>query len=52
MSSAVRGPGFTPEVKPVLQVQSADYLAWQQTNVRRQKQDGYLLVTVRLTVEL
>ena len=50
VSSAVRGPGFTPEVKPVLQVQSADYLAWQQTNVRRQKQDGYLLVTVRLTL--
>jgi sulfite reductase beta subunit-like hemoprotein len=49
-ASQVRGPGFTPEVKPVLAVQAADYLAWQQTNVRRQKQAGYLLVTVRLTL--
>ena len=49
-ASEVRGPGFTPEVKPVLAVQAADYLAWQQTNVRRQKQAGHLTVTVRLTL--
>ena len=49
-ASDVRGPGFTPDVKPVLAVQAADYLAWQQTNVRRQKQAGYLTVIVRLTL--
>ncbi len=44
-ASAVRGPGFTPTVTPALQVQRAAYLAWQRTNVRPQKQPGYVLVT-------
>jgi sulfite reductase beta subunit-like hemoprotein len=49
-ASALRGPGFTPEVKPALAVHAADYLAWQATNVRRQAQEGFALVTVRLTL--
>ena len=46
--SVVRGPGFVPGVKTSLAVHAADYLAWQGTNVRRQAQAGYVLVTVRL----
>jgi sulfite reductase (NADPH) hemoprotein beta-component len=49
-ASAVRGPGFTPEVRPMLEVKSQDFLAWQRTNVRAQAQAGYVLVIVRLTL--
>lgn len=49
-ASAVRGPGFTPDVKPLLEVKSQDCLEWQRTNVRAQAQAGYVLVTVRLTL--
>jgi sulfite reductase (NADPH) hemoprotein beta-component len=49
-ASAVRGPGFTPEVKPQLDVQPRDFLEWQKTNVRPQAQAGHVLVTVRLTL--
>ncbi len=31
-----------------MQVQAPAYLSWQRTNVRAQKQPGYVLVTVRL----
>ena len=47
-ASAVKGPGFTPTVTPALQVHAPAYLSWQMTNVRRQKQPGYALVTIRL----
>ena len=45
-SAEVRGPGIVPAVGTPLPVLSGGFLEWQATNVRRQKQDGYALVTV------
>ena len=45
-SAEVRGPGIVPAVRTPLPVFSGDFLSWQKTNVRPQKQDGYAIVTV------
>src|SRR5262245_28209331 len=42
------GPGIHPEVRPELAVASDAYLAWQRMNVRKQRQAGYVFVTVSL----
>lgn len=45
-SSKVKGPGIRPQVQPTLAVMNGDYSRWLRTNVRRQKQPGYLIVAV------
>jgi sulfite reductase (NADPH) hemoprotein beta-component len=42
--SRVKGPGITPQVRPVFPVMNGDYSRWLQTNVRPQKQNGYVIV--------
>ena len=49
-SAEVRGPGIVPEVRTALRVPGGDFLSWEATNVRPQKQEGYAIVT--LTVPL
>ena len=46
MSGRVTGPGIVPRVEPVLRDQDGAYEYWTRTNVRRQKQPGYAMVTV------
>ena len=50
MSGKVIGPGIVPRVEPVISLESStageDYEYWTRTNVRRQKQPGYAMVTV------
>ena len=41
----VSGPGLTPIVVPVLQIGDEAYVRWRATNVRPQKQFGYVLAT-------
>src|SRR5262245_22430545 len=41
----VKGPGITPTVVPLYQVGDEAYARWRATNVRPQKQFGYVLVT-------
>ncbi|HEY8534989.1 MAG TPA: nitrite/sulfite reductase [Vicinamibacterales bacterium] len=48
LGSRVTGPGITPTVRPRLEVRSEEFLTWQRTNVRPQKQPGWVYVTVRL----
>ena len=43
--SYVHGPGILPEVRPQLRVLDDDFIQWESTNVRPQKQSGYALVT-------
>jgi sulfite reductase beta subunit-like hemoprotein len=45
VQSTVHGPGILPDVKPQLRVLDEAFHRWQQTNVKRQKQPGYALVT-------
>jgi sulfite reductase (NADPH) hemoprotein beta-component len=49
-AGAVRGPGVTPRVGRALPLAmvDGDYGRWRGTNVRPQKQDGYVAVTVTL----
>ncbi len=42
----VSGPGITPRVVPVLESSEPDYVRWRLTNVRAQKQAGYVMATV------
>ena len=51
-AGAVRGPGITPQLRPALPlaVIGGDYLRWRRTNVRAQKQPGYVAATVTLTL--
>jgi sulfite reductase (NADPH) hemoprotein beta-component len=44
----VRGPGIVPAAPRALAVASRDRAAWLETNVRRQRQEGYAVVTVTL----
>src|SRR5581483_1681518 len=44
-SSQVVGPGIVPQVRPMLPTMNGDYSHWLATNVRKQKQSGYFLVT-------
>ena len=43
-AGAVRGPGITPVVVPVLNTRDEAYTRWRATNVHPQKQFGYALV--------
>ena len=45
--TTVKGPGIVPG-SVHLQTLSDQYVRWMKTNVRRQRQDGYACVTVRL----
>lgn len=45
-ASVVRGPGLVPQVFTRLTVDSTGLLAWTTTNVRPQKQQGFVIVTV------
>ena len=45
-STELRGPGVMPRIAPRLTVHSEEFLAWSSTNVRRQRQIGYSIVTV------
>jgi len=47
-SSQVTGPGITPHVRPMLPTMNGDYSHWLSTNVRKQKQSGYFLVTATI----
>jgi sulfite reductase beta subunit-like hemoprotein len=45
-SHAVRGPGILPTVSPILQIAGDKYAQWRETNVRPQKQFGFLIAVV------
>ena len=45
-SADVRGPGIVPGIRQPLPVLNGGFVHWKSTNVRRQKQAGYALVTV------
>jgi sulfite reductase (NADPH) hemoprotein beta-component len=47
-AGAVRGPGITPRLRAPLPVLDGQYARWRRTNVRPQKQPGYVAVTVTL----
>jgi sulfite reductase beta subunit-like hemoprotein len=47
-SSQVRGPGIVPQVRPMLPTMNGDYAHWLRTNVRKQRQSGYFLVTATI----
>jgi sulfite reductase (NADPH) hemoprotein beta-component len=47
-SAVVRGPGLAPESSVRLMLLDQPLATWLTTNVRRQKQRGYSIVTVRL----
>ncbi len=44
-SARVSGPGITPVALPLLHAGDAAYLRWRSTNVRPQKQFGYVIAT-------
>ncbi len=44
-ASLVRGPGLTPQIVPVLQAGDDVYARWRATNVRPQKQFGFVVAT-------
>jgi sulfite reductase (NADPH) hemoprotein beta-component len=46
--SLLTGPGIAPQVQPALPIASDAMLRWLDTNVSRQKQDGFGSVTVTL----
>jgi sulfite reductase (NADPH) hemoprotein beta-component len=47
-AQTLTGPGIHPEVTPNLAVQDDDFLRWLGTNVRPQRQDGYVMAVARL----
>jgi len=49
-ASKVKGPGITPQVSPVFPVMNGEYSSWLQTNVRPQKQPGYVIVGTTVTL--
>jgi sulfite reductase beta subunit-like hemoprotein len=49
-SSSVIGPGIVPQVRPMLPTMNGDYSHWLGTNVHKQKQSGYLMVTATITL--
>ncbi len=49
-AARVRGPGIVPEVRLALPVVHGTFARWAATNVRPQKQTGYSLVTVTVTL--
>jgi sulfite reductase beta subunit-like hemoprotein len=46
MSQPVKGPGIVPNVAPLLQIAGDKYAHWRETNVRAQKQFGFMTATV------
>ena len=46
VATETRGPGFTPCVEPALARSGADLARWARSNVRPQKQAGYVVATV------
>ena len=46
LASTTRGPGIQPEFRGFLPVMNGDYSHWQRTNVRPQKQPGFVIATV------
>jgi sulfite reductase (NADPH) hemoprotein beta-component len=44
--SAVKGPGIAPVIRPFLPTTNGDLDRWRRTNIRLQKQPGYVLATV------
>ena len=46
VATEVKGPGFLPKVEPRLTLPTAALARWTRSNVRRQKQDGYVAATV------
>jgi sulfite reductase beta subunit-like hemoprotein len=48
MSGAVKGPGITPVVVPVLNSRDEDYTRWNASNVRAQKQKGFATVVTTI----
>ena len=46
VATELRGPGFRPRVEPVLARSRAEMGRWTRTNVRPQKQAGYVVATV------
>jgi sulfite reductase beta subunit-like hemoprotein len=46
VTTTLKGPGIVPRVEPRLTVQSEDFVQWARTNVRRQRQSGWAVVTV------
>jgi len=49
-AGAVKGPGITPVVVPVLNSRDEDYSRWRTSNVRPQKQFGFAIVTATVTL--
>jgi sulfite reductase (NADPH) hemoprotein beta-component len=49
-SSQVIGPGIVPQVRPMLPTMNGDYSHWVRTNVHKQKQGGYFLVTATIVL--
>src|SRR5579871_251755 len=49
-ATPLRGPGIPPDVRPVLSPSAASFARWALTNLRPQKQDGYVTLTVRLVL--
>ncbi len=47
-SSQVTGPGILPHIRPMLPTMNGDYSHWLSTNVQKQKQNGYFLVTATI----
>jgi sulfite reductase beta subunit-like hemoprotein len=45
-SQPVKGPGIVPNVAPLLQIAGDKYAHWRETNVRAQKQFGFMTATV------
>jgi sulfite reductase beta subunit-like hemoprotein len=45
-TTPLRGPGILPRVEPRLTVQGDEFQRWARTNVRRQSQTGWSVVTV------
>jgi sulfite reductase (NADPH) hemoprotein beta-component len=45
-AQSVSGPGITPNVVPVFDSSEPEYVRWRVTNVRGQKQFGYVIATV------
>ena len=47
-ASKVVGPGILPEVRTMVPMMNGDYSHWVRTNVRRQKQTDYCIVTATI----
>jgi sulfite reductase (NADPH) hemoprotein beta-component len=46
--SQIKGPGITPQIRPVLPGRDGDFSHWKRTNVRLQKQPGHAVVAVTI----